>query len=89
MKPSGRGTRAAFFLFATLVTVCSQACGGLSPSSAAESDAAAHNRSARGRVGHGCPNLRLFRSGEAVGIGEDGEVYLVTVATGEITPTHH
>ena len=60
MKPSGRGTRAAFFLFATMLTVFSLACGGLSPSSAAESDAAAHNRSARGGVGHGYPNLGLL-----------------------------
>ena len=33
MKPSGRGTRAAFFLFAILVTIFSLACGDLSQSS--------------------------------------------------------
>ena len=82
MKPSGRGTRAAFFLFATMVTVFSLACGGLSPS----------------RPPNLTPlpitDLRVVElgtdvlisdssNGEAVGTGEDGEVYLVTVATGE------
>ena len=82
MKPSGRGARAAFFLFSALVTVFSLACGGLSPS----------------RPPNLTPlpitDLRVVElgtdvlisdssNGEAVGTGEDGEIYLVTVATGE------
>ena len=83
MKPPGRMARTAFFLFAILVTVFSLACGGLSPS----------------RPPNLTPlpitDLRVVElgtdvlisdtsNGEAVGIGENGEVYQVTVATGEI-----
>ena len=84
MKPSVVDwTRTAFFLFAALVTVFSLACGGLSPS----------------RPPNLTPlpitDLRVVEldtvvlisdssNGEAVGTGEDGEIYLVTIATGEI-----
>ena len=82
MKPSGRGTRAAFFLFAILVTVFSLACGGLSPSRPPNPTPLPLTDLRVVELG---TDVRIsgFRNGEAVGIGEEGEVYLVTVATGE------
>ena len=82
MKPSGRGTRAAFFLFATMVTVFSLACGGLSPSRPPNLTPLPITDLRVVELGTDVL-ISDFSNGEAVGIGEDGEVYLVTVATGE------
>ena len=82
MKPSGRGTRAAFFLFATMLTVFSLACGGLSPSRPPNLTPLPITDLRVMELGTEVRISGLW-NGEAVGIGEDGEVYLVTVATGE------
>ena len=82
MKPSGRGTRAAFFLFAILVTVFSLACGGLSPSAPPNLTPLPITDLRVVELGTDVL-ISDSSNGEAVGTGEDGEIYLVTVATGE------
>ena len=82
MKPSGRETRTAFFLFATLVTVFNLACGGLSPSRPPNLTPLPITDLRVVELGTDIL-ISDFSNGEAVGIGKDGEVYLVTVATGE------
>ena len=83
MKPSGRMATTAFFLFTTMLTVFSLACGGLSPSRPPNLTPLPITDLHVVELGTEVL-ISDLSNGEAVGIGEDGEVFLVTVATGEI-----